>query len=263
MNRIEKKFKELKEKREKALVAFITAGDPSLKETEKLIFTLEKSGVDIIELGVPFSDPMADGPVIQLSSERALLKGTNLKNILEMVSRVRKKTDIPILLMGYYNPIFNYGTQKFSKDAARAGVDAALVVDLPIEESDELTQDLSPHGLDLIFLVSPVTGKNRQIQIAKKASGFIYFVSMTGVTGAKLSALDNVKSQVQQLKQKTKVPVCIGFGISDPKQAKKMAQLGDGVVIGSKIIQIIQDNLKKDYHREVFKFLSSIKSAIH
>src|SRR6185369_9941646 len=184
MGRIEAKFNELKARGEAALVTFITAGDPDLATTEEVVLELERSGCDLIELGVPFSDPMADGPTIQLSSERALAAGTTLPGILDLVRRLRERTQVPIVLMGYFNPIFAYGAERFAADAAAAGVDGLLVVDLPPEEAAELKGATDERGLDLIFLLTPTSDRSRVEAVARLGSGFIYYVSVTGVTGA-------------------------------------------------------------------------------
>lgn len=263
MSRIEDKLFELKAQNKKALVAFITAGDPSLAETEKLILTLEKAGVDIIELGVPFSDPMADGPVIQLSSERALSHGVDLAKIFDMVKRVRVKTQIPILLMGYLNPIFTMGYKKFADVAAKSGVDAVLIVDMPPEESGECQEFFNKKELNQIFLLAPTSDEDRIRKVAKVASGFIYYVSLTGVTGAQLKGTDEVKEQIYKIRQWTDTPIIVGFGISKPEQVKLLSQKADGVVVGSALVKLIHENAKnKDLHTKVTKYLSSLKQAL-
>ena len=183
MGRIEKKFESLRVKNEKALIVYLTAGDPSLEITKKLIWGLEKAGVDILEIGVPFSDPTADGPVIQAASQRALKAGTTLEGILKMVAEVRKVSEIPIVLFGYFNPIFAYGVKKFAHAAHKAGVDGVLVVDLPYEEAKELRIHTDAAGIDFISLIAPTTGTERLNKIAAKASGFLYYISITGITG--------------------------------------------------------------------------------
>lgn len=238
-SRITKKLAALNQQGGKAFVPFIMAGDPSLAMTEKLVYTLEKSGATLIELGVPFSDPMADGPVIQQAGERALKKKTTLKAILALVKRVRHKTQIPILLMGYYNPILQYGLQKFAEDAAQSGVDGALVVDLPIEESHELRTALKKKGLNLVFLLAPTSDDGR-IQLAGRwGSGFVYYVSLTGVTGAQSLNTSNVGAQIQRLRRRVKQPILIGFGISKPEHVRKLSPLADGVVVGSALVDLI------------------------
>ena len=242
MNRIDKTFAALKHKTETALVGFVTAGDPDLKTSERTITAMCRSGLDVLELGIPFSDPTADGPVIQRSSARALAAGTTLTRVLALTGRIRKQTDIPIILFSYYNPIHAYGKKRFYDDAVAAGADGVLVVDLPPEESDELTdgrQDLS-----LIRLVAPTTPPDRMGRIARSAAGFLYLVSKTGVTGSDGLDTGDVHEHMAQLRRRTDVPVCVGFGISTPEEVAAVAALADGVVIGSAFERLIEDNLK-------------------
>ncbi len=240
MNRIDYSFKTLRERGHKAIVVYITAGDPNAKFTEDLVPYLAKIGVDIIELGIPFSDPMADGPVIQEASERAIAKGIDLSKILKMVRRIRAKTQVPILLMGYYNNILQYGLNWVTESASKAGVDAFLVVDLPPEESVELQRLCRTHGLHQIFLVAPTTGQDRLRKIIRRASGFLYYVSMTGVTGASLPAKTEIIDQVGKIGKETKIPVVIGFGIKSQKDVERIAGSSDGIVVGSALIELIK-----------------------
>lgn len=235
-SRIRKTFQRLRKTQHKALIPFITAGDPSLAVTRKLVPELATAGADIIELGVPFSDPMADGPVIQRADERALKHGTSLREILKLVKEVRKTTQVPILLMGYYNPILSYGLKSYAEVAQQAGVDATLVVDLPPEEAGPLKKELRRVGIDLIFLLTPTSDAERIRLVARQASGFVYFVSMTGVTGGALRHQEEIAAKVREIKRHIKLPVVIGFGISKPAQARQMAKIGDGVVIGSALV---------------------------
>lgn len=261
MSRLSRKFAELKKKKKKALITFITAGDPSLAKTEKLIFTLERAGADIIELGVPFSDPMADGPVIQASSERALKKGTDLAKILKLVSRVRKKTQIPILLMGYYNPFFVMGCDVFAKKAAEAGVDGVLTVDLPPEEAAPFARLLKKRKIDPIFLLAPTSDSERIRKAARMGSGFLYYVSLTGITGAKLSITDELKKQVRRIRSLSRLPVAVGFGISQPAEALAIAKMADGIVIGSALVRLLARNspsLNRQVHGFISKFTYNI-----
>lgn len=263
MTRIDDKLFELKANKQKALVAFVTAGDPSLKETEKLILTMEKAGVDIIELGIPFSDPMADGPVIQESSERALKQGVTLGKVLELVESVRAKTEIPILLMGYVNPLFAMGFSKFADRAHKAGVDGVLIVDMPPEESDECRRIFEAKEINQIFLLAPTSDEERIRKATKVASGFIYYVSITGVTGAQLNVTEEVKEQVFKIRHWTDTPVIVGFGISKPEQVKALSQKADGVVVGSALVKLIHDHAKSDsLHEKVHKYLQSLKNAL-
>ena len=260
MNRITKKLSDLKKQNKKALVCFITAGDPTLADTEKLVLTLEKAGVDIIELGVPFSDPMADGPVIQLASERALKKGVDLQKILNLVKKLRASTQIPILLMGYYNPILAMGEKTFAQKAKESGVDAALIVDLPPEEATTLDEVLKENGLEQIFLLAPTSSPDRIKAVVKKAGGFIYYVSITGITGAKSSVNTELKKQIAAIRKKTKLPLMIGFGISTPEQARHFSEIGDGIVVGSSLVKLIHET--RANQKKVFKYVWSLKEAI-
>ncbi len=261
--RIERVYHELEKKNEKALITFITAGDPSLEVTEELILEMEASGADIIELGIPFSDPMADGPTIQASSERALGKGVHIREVLGLVKNVRKKSNIPIILFGYYNPVFAYGLEKFACDAKRAGVDGVLIVDLPPEEAGEFQAELRGVGLALVFLLTPVSDEKRMRLVASKGSGFIYFVSLTGVTGARTQMKAHVAGHIKELRRFTKLPVGVGFGVSSPAQAKDIGVHADGVIVGSAIIDIIaKKGARKSCVAEVGRFVASLKDAL-
>lgn len=239
MGRIEATFERLRRSAEKALIPFITAGDPSLAKTEEIIHALVESGADVIELGVPFSDPMADGPTIQESSERALAAGTTLAGILEMVARVRRHTNVPIVLMGYYNPVFHYGPERFSRDAAQAGVDGVLLVDLPPEEAGEIQGFLRRDGLALITLLAPTTPAERLARLAAAGEGYLYYVSMTGVTGSRQVDAAAIEEAVRGLRALSPVPVAVGFGISTAADAASIGEFSDGVVVGSALVRII------------------------
>lgn len=246
MGRIEKKFDDLKRKGEKALIVYLTAGDPSLEKTYEMILGLERAGVDIIEIGVPFSDPTADGPVIQAASQRALKGGTTLPDILDMIERVREVSEIPIVLFGYYNPVFTYGNERFAGRAKEAGVDGILVVDLPPEESGELRKYTDRSGIDFISLITPTSDDDRIKKISEKASGFIYYISVTGVTGTKKPKIAEIKRDMERIRRITSLPVGIGFGISTPEQAGEIAKYADGVVVGSAIVRLIEENSNRD-----------------
>jgi tryptophan synthase alpha chain len=263
MNRIEKKFKQLKAARKKVFIAFLTSGDPDLQTTERLVLELEKNGVDIVELGVPFSDPLADGPTIQEASQRALKHHINLIQILNLVKRLRVRTQIPIALMTYYNPVFHYGEEKFIRDAAHAGVDGLIVPDLPPEEAHSLTRLARGKNVSMIFFISPTTTKARMQGIAKVSTGFIYYVSLIGVTGARQSLPLSVKNQVKQAKSFTKTPVCVGFGISTPKQVKEMSRISDGVIVGSAIVNELNRHAgKKDAVLKTAQFIRRLTRAL-
>ncbi|MDO8427559.1 MAG: tryptophan synthase subunit alpha [Deltaproteobacteria bacterium] len=260
--RIAEKFSELKSRGEKALITFITAGDPDLAATKKIISRLEGSGADIIELGIPFSDPMADGPTIQASSERAVHKGVRLKDVLGLVNEVRETSEIPIVLFGYYNPIFQYGLKRFARDAKKAGADGVLVVDLPAEEADELKTELDKESIDFIFLLTPTSTEERIRIVAGKASGFIYFVSVTGVTGARKKLSAKVAGYVKKVRKHISIPIGVGFGISTPEQVKEVCSYSDAVIVGSAIVNIIgSPGGRENLYKEVGSFVSGLKKG--
>jgi len=262
MHRLEKCFSALKSRHEKALVTFITAGDPRLSITEEMIYQLESAGADVIELGVPFSDPMADGPTIQLSSERALASGTTLRGILDTVARVRTRSQIPIILMGYLNPLHAYGYEQFCMDADEAGVDGLLLVDLPPEESAELLRYARLSDLDIIFLLTPTSDKSRISAVQKLGRGFIYYVTVTGVTGSRQTISETLSHELQGVMKRVKLPVMAGFGISTPEQAADIAALADGVVVGSAIVKLFEKYSGQRLKKELKEFVSAMKRAI-
>jgi len=262
MGRIEDKFAQLKSRGETALVTFITAGDPDLGTTEEVVLELERAGCDLIELGVPFSDPMADGPTIQLSSERALASGTTLPGILELVRRLRERTQVPIVLMGYFNPIFAYGPERFATDAAAAGVDGLLVVDLPPEESAELQVATDQCGLDLIFLLTPTSNPSRVEAVSRLGRGFIYYVSVAGVTGARSEVADTLAARVTSVRAELSLPLVVGFGISDPAQAGQVAQVADGVVVGSALVKYFERYQGAELLQELGSFVAALKRGV-
>ena len=262
MGRIAERFRELKKRGDTALVTFITAGDPDLAMTEEVVLELARAGCDLIELGVPFSDPMADGPTIQLSSERALASGTTLPGILAMVARLRTRTQVPIVLMGYFNPIFAYGAERFATDAAAAGVDGLLVVDLPPEEAAELKGATDARGLDLIFLLTPTSDSSRVEAVSRLGSGFIYYVSVTGVTGARSAVADTLAARVTSVRGELSLPLVVGFGISDPGQAAQVAQVADGVVVGSALVKYFERYQGAELLRELGSFVAALKRGV-
>jgi tryptophan synthase alpha chain len=262
MSRLIQRLTALKTSNAKALVTFITAGDPDLATTEEMIHLLEDAGADIIELGVPFSDPMADGPTIQLSSERALASGTTLTAILDTVRNVRRTSDIPIILMGYLNPIHAYGYERFSKDAAQAGVDGVLLVDMPPEESDDFLRTANAHGLNVIFLLTPTSDASRIDTVNRLGRGFIYYVTVTGVTGARQEISDSLASELARVREKVSLPIMAGFGISTPDQAASIAPLADGVVVGSAIVKLFQQHSGIQLRNELKSFIKALKHAI-
>ena len=255
-NRIQQTFKDLQTKGGKALIPYIMAGDPSLDVTESLVLTLAEGGADLIELGVPFSDPIADGPVIQQAAERALQSGTTLKKILLTVRSLRNQTQVPLIFMAYYNTIMAMGLEKFCEEAVSAGVDGLIVPDLPPEESDALYQaTMAEGGPVVIFLLAPTSTPQRRKEVIKRTHGFIYYVSLTGITGAQLTNLTQVQKIVQAIQRNSRKPVAVGFGISTPEQAHNVAQFADGVIIGSALVRHIAE------HHQDSDFLSSIKAT--
>ena len=263
MSRIQKRFSELKKADEAALIPFITAGDPDLQTTLEIMRALEAGGADCIELGIPFSDPTADGPTIQRASERALKNQLTLTQILHMLRRFRSTSEIPVILFGYFNPFFRYGLKEFSRHSAAAGADGVLCVDLPPEESEELKHWTDAQGMDLIFLLSPASGKERLELVARRGRGFIYYVSVTGVTGARQSLDEQLRSQVAQVQRMTSIPVGVGFGISTPQQAAWIVEFADAVVIGSALVETIEHASGRSAKARVAgDFVSQIKRAM-
>jgi len=263
MGRIEETFSQLRNRGKKALIPFITAGDPDLGKTEAIIHALVESGADLIELGFPFSDPMADGPTIQASSERALSEGVTLRAILDTVASVRQHTNVPLVLMGYYNPIFRYGVERFASDAASAGVDALLLVDLPPEEAVETRKILSSAGIRYITLLAPTTPPDRMAHLASEGEGFLYYVSMTGVTGAQRVDASAIEQEVLTLKGLSPAPVAVGFGISSPEDAAAIARFADAVVVGSALVKVIEAyGASPELIPQVKTFVASLKKGI-
>ncbi len=239
MNRIDITFNHKQEDGAKALMPFVTAGDPDLATTGELILELEKNGADLIELGVPFSDPIADGPTIQASSQRALENGITLDKIIDFVAGLRQKTQIPISLMSYYNPIFVMGEEIFFERAKAAGVDGVIVPDLPPEEAETLIKMGIKYDLKTIFLIAPTSTPERIAKIAEISGGFIYYVSLTGVTGARSELDQNISQKLEHIRAASEKPVAVGFGVSTPEQAFNISQWADGVIVGSALIKQI------------------------
>ena len=269
MSRIKKTFANLKKNNKKALGIFLTAGDPDLETSLDILVNLPKNGADFIEIGMPFSDPMADGPVIQESSERALKSGMNLEKCLSLVKTFREiNNEVPIILMGYYNPIYKYGREIFVKKALEYGVDGLIIVDLPPEEDEELYNYSEKHNLSLIRLITPTTNKKRLARILNDATGFIYYVSITGITGTQAANPDDVLLKLNNVRQYTKLPVVIGFGIRTPEQALKMARISDGIVVGSAVVEKIKYSLDdknkatKSTLSSCLKFISEISNKL-
>ena len=265
--RIETTFNNLRDKNKPALITFITAGDPNISATKSILEKLPKAGADLIEIGIPFSDPMADGPIIQRSYKRALKNKTDLDKVLSLVKIFRKKDTItPIILMGYYNPFYQKGLKLFFEEAENAGVDGILIVDLPPENDNEIAENLKNTFIKFIRLATPTTDHNRLKKILRLTSGFLYFVSIKGITGSNLANLKKVKNIYKKLKERSKIPVVVGFGINTPDKAKSVCNYADGVVIGSSIVSEIDKKIDKKFHinnilKVVRNFSESIKTS--
>lgn len=240
MGRIEKRFGELRARGEKALVAYVLGGFPSPSETQRVLREAAASGADLLEVGVPFSDPTADGPVIHEASKRALRQGTTLGGVLGMIRSFREESDLPIVLFSYYNPILAFGLEAFAEATKQAGIDGILVVDLPPEESQELAMFTAPLGVDLIRLLAPTTSEKRLSTIVRRAKGFLYCISATAVTGTTPPQMEEVKRLVSRIRAFTSLPVVVGFGISQPQEARAIASFADGIVVGTKLIEAIE-----------------------
>jgi tryptophan synthase alpha chain len=241
MTRIGRRFEQLREHDKKAFIAFVTAGDPSPDRTVELAWELEAGGVDVLELGVPFSDPLADGPVIQRASERALAAGTSLADVLEVVRRIRSRSQLPILLFSYMNPLLRFGLERLAQAAPDAGADGVLVTDLPPEEADEWLAVARPAGLDTVFLAAPTSPEGRLRRVAEASSGFVYAISRTGVTGERDAISEDAAPLLERLRSFTSEPVALGFGISTPEQVASAASVADGVVVGSALVHFLED----------------------
>jgi tryptophan synthase alpha chain len=269
MSRISTRFTDLKRADRAAFIPFITAGDPDEETSLAILEKLPQAGADLIELGVPFSDPMADGPAIQAASLRALNAGMRVSKVLDMVRRFRQRdTTTPIILMGYFNPIHHYGVEAFVRDAAEAGVDGLITVDLPPEEDEVLRAPANARGLDIIRLAAPTTDDRRLATVLQGASGFLYYVSVAGVTGTKSYAQAEVATAVARLKRQSKIPCAVGFGIKTPEQAAAIAQIADGAVVGSAIVSRIAGALesgrsKDDIVSDVLIFCKELAQSVH
>jgi len=243
MSRIKNTFNRLKKKGETALIPYIMAGDPDLATTKTLILGMEKAGCDIIELGAPFSDPLADGPTIQKAAIRSLRNNTNIADVLGLVADIRINSKIPLILMTYYNLIFHYGEERFVRDAVASGLDGIILPDLPPEEAGILIQLAKKAGLDTIFLLAPTSTEDRIKLVCKVSQGFVYYVSLTGVTGARGAVQSSIEASLKKIKTATDKPVAVGFGISTPAQAAQIAHWGaDGIIVGSALVKVIEEN---------------------
>ncbi|HET7832350.1 MAG TPA: tryptophan synthase subunit alpha [Gallionella sp.] len=263
MSRIQTTFEKLKQQGRKALIPFITAGDPNPQLTVPLLHALVGAGADVIELGVPFSDPMADGPTIQRASERALKHHVGLRDVLKLVAEFRTRdASTPVVLMGYGNPVEAMGWETFAKHAAEAGVDGVLTVDFPPEESTEAFAHLEQYGIDPIFLLAPTTRDERVAKLARQARGYVYYVSLKGVTGAGHLDLTEIERKIPQLRQHIDLPIGVGFGIRDAATAKAVAKLCDGVVVGSRIVQEIENSTEQNVVANVGKLVKELRLAV-
>lgn len=263
-NRIDAHFAQLRTDGKRAFVAYVCAGDPTLDATIDIVLALERAGVDIVELGVPFSDPLADGVVNQMAADRALKAGASMPKVLEMVRQLRTKSQIPLVFFTYLNPVYAYGYERFHHDAAAAGVDGVLVLDLPPDEVAQNPELKPTPELRHIQLIAPTSPPERITSIAKCAEGFVYYVSRLGVTGAQVEVASGIAEQVAVIKAATNVPVCVGFGVSNPEQAATVASKADGVVVGSAIVKLIEKNgSSPDLAAQVEAFVKPLVDAVH
>lgn len=262
MSRIDRVFQKMKEKNQAALIPFVTAGVPDLQATEAMIFKMAERGADMIELGIPFSDPIADGPVIQAASQRALKNGVHLREVF-LLSEEIKGIPIPLILMTYYNPVLQYGLRVFVEHCKKGGIDGVIIPDLPPEEAGAWVKEARSADLDTIFLTAPTSPPGRIRLVSRMSRGFIYHVSITGVTGARKELSDGLEMDVRRVKEHSKRPVAVGFGISTPEHAKTVSRFADGVIIGSAIVKIIEENAgKADLVAKVGDFVSSLSHAL-
>lgn len=262
MSKIDDVFQRLKKEESAALMPFLPAGDPNLEMTREFILEMEKNGADIIELGVPFSDPLADGPTIQRSSQRALSGGVTLTKILAFLKELRKETSVPIVLMGYYNPIFHYGVERFAQDAREAGADGVIVPDLPPEEAGDLIQAARKVGLDTIFLLAPTSTRERIERVVEVSRGFVYYVSLTGVTGERGELALDIGPSLTKIRDVTPMPICVGFGISTADHVQSVSRLAEGVIVGSAVVSLIEkEQNKPDCPVRVGAFIRELRQA--
>jgi tryptophan synthase alpha chain len=262
-SRLDAAFARLRASGERALVGYFTAGDPSLADTRRLVVEAERRGADVVELGIPFSDPLADGPVIQRAGARALAAGASVGRILELVATLRVEVQLPIVLLTYYNPVLAFGLKAFASTAADAGVDGVLVADLPPEESGPLAAEADRVGLDLVYMVAPTSTPARLRLIARRSRGFIYLVSLTGVTGERAALPADLAEQVRAMRLITTKPVCVGFGISRPEQVAAVGRLADGVIVGSAIVRLVEERAgTPSLVADVGRFIQTLKAPL-
>ena len=262
MKRIDAVFRKLKQRGEKALIPFITCGDPDLPTTKALALTIAAKGADLLELGIPFSDPLADGPTIQAAGNRALQRGVHFQEVLELAGELRRDTEIPLILMGYYNPILQYGLERAARDAAQLGVDGFIIPDLPIEEAGPWRKAAMAEGLAPIFLAAPTSGAERIRRAGRLSRGFLYYVSVTGITGARTELPPELAAALKEVRSLVKCPLAVGFGISTPEQVKWLAPYVDGVVVGSAIVQMVAKLKGEELLREVGDFIARLKEPL-
>jgi len=263
MNRIDQTFERLRGIKETALIPYIMAGDPYLERTEDLVLAMEAAGADIVELGVPFSDPIADGPVIQRAGLRALKWKTSLKDVLKLTADIRKKSEIPLILMTYYNPVLKFGIARFFKEAVACGLDGVIIPDLPPEEGRAVLDGSRRSGLNWILLAAPTTPARRLRVLSSRTSGFLYYVSLTGITGAALNHFSGIKTRLAALHRMTSRPVAVGFGVSTPDQARTLSGMADGVIVGSAIVRLIEEHMDDpDLPGVVSGFVKRLKQAV-
>ena len=258
MSRIASRFAARRDEGKTTFVSFVTAGDPSLDRTVEVALDLERGGTDVLELGVPFSDPVADGPVIQRASERALSRGTTLAGVLDVARRIRDRTPMPLVVFSYLNPIHRYGLERFARDASRAGVDGVLVTDMPPEEADEWLATLADNDLDAIMLAAPTSSDERLDRIVGSATGFVYAVSRTGVTGERAEIAQDASELTKRLRARSDRPVALGFGISSPEQVEEASRIADGVVVGSALVRFLEEEPDGDVAKMVRRLRGTV-----
>lgn len=264
MGRIGERFARLRGEGQKALIPFVTAGDPDLDTTEAIVHAIVRAGADLIELGVPFSDPIAEGPTIQRASERALRSGATLRRVLELVKRLRPKVDVPLVLMGYANPFLAMGETGFADAAAQVGIDGVIVPDLPPEEGEAFFATLAAHGIDGVLLAAPTTRPARLRVLLERTRGFLYYVSLTGVTGARAQLATGLRESVLAARALSEIPVCVGFGVSTPEQAREIASYADGVVVGSALVdRIAKAATPAQAVDAAARFVAQLAEAVH
>ena len=263
MSRLDETFARLRARGERALLPYFMAGDPSLGETRRLVIEAARRGADVVELGVPFSDPLADGPVIQRAGTRALAAGTTVPRVLETVASLRSEIDVPLVLLTYYNPVLAFGLKAFARTAVDAGVDGAIVADMPPEESEPLGTEAATAGLDLVYMVAPTSTPARVRLIARKSRGFIYVVSLTGVTGERQALPADMATQIAMIRRVTPMPVCVGFGISTPAQVAAVGRVADGAAVGSAIVRLVEARAgSSTLVDDVGKFIAELKAPL-